>query len=95
MSQIRQGHMKSSMLRQGNTGAIPPVEGTARLKRLPVVNFAAGGISTPGTCCLSDLRSGFNRSSPSSHIADAALMMQLGCDGGASINRISSKLVLI
>ena len=28
--------------------------------RLPVVNFAAGGISTP---------------------ADAALMMQLGCDG--------------
>jgi len=33
---------------------------TARLKRLPVVNFAAGGISTP---------------------ADAALMMQLGCDG--------------
>ncbi|KAF7789530.1 hypothetical protein EIP86_000476 [Pleurotus ostreatoroseus] len=33
---------------------------TARLKRLPVVNFAAGGVSTP---------------------ADAALMMQLGCDG--------------
>jgi len=33
---------------------------TARLKRLPVVNFAAGGLSTP---------------------ADAALMMQLGCDG--------------
>jgi pyridoxal 5'-phosphate synthase pdxS subunit len=33
---------------------------TARLKHLPVVNFAAGGISTP---------------------ADAALMMQLGCDG--------------
>jgi pyridoxal 5'-phosphate synthase pdxS subunit len=32
-----------------------------RLKRLPVVNFAAGGIATP---------------------ADAALMMQLGCDGG-------------
>jgi pyridoxal 5'-phosphate synthase pdxS subunit len=29
-------------------------------KRLPVVNFAAGGIATP---------------------ADAALMMQLGCDG--------------
>jgi len=36
------------------------VEETARLKRLPVVNFAAGGIATP---------------------ADAALMMQLGCDG--------------
>lgn len=36
---------------------------TARLKRLPVVSFAAGGIATP---------------------ADAALMMQLGCDGGKS-----------
>ncbi|MEM4297676.1 MAG: pyridoxal 5'-phosphate synthase lyase subunit PdxS [Nitrososphaerota archaeon] len=33
---------------------------TARLARLPVVNFAAGGIATP---------------------ADAALMMNLGCDG--------------
>ncbi|KAH9934822.1 vitamin B6 biosynthesis protein [Fomitopsis serialis] len=33
---------------------------TARTKKLPVVNFAAGGIATP---------------------ADAALMMQLGCDG--------------
>jgi pyridoxal 5'-phosphate synthase pdxS subunit len=33
---------------------------TRRLERLPVVNFAAGGIATP---------------------ADAALMMQLGCDG--------------
>jgi pyridoxal 5'-phosphate synthase pdxS subunit len=33
---------------------------TAELKRLPVVNFAAGGVATP---------------------ADAALMMQLGCDG--------------
>ena len=32
----------------------------AKQKRLPVVNFAAGGIATP---------------------ADAALMMQLGCDG--------------
>ena len=32
----------------------------AKLQRLPVVNFAAGGIATP---------------------ADAALMMQLGCDG--------------
>lgn len=36
------------------------VKETAKLKRLPVVNFAAGGIATP---------------------ADAALMMQLGCDG--------------
>lgn len=33
---------------------------TAKLGRLPVVNFAAGGIATP---------------------ADAALMMQMGCDG--------------
>ncbi|KAH9854105.1 vitamin B6 biosynthesis protein [Lenzites betulinus] len=36
------------------------VKEAARTKRLPVVNFAAGGIATP---------------------ADAALMMQLGCDG--------------
>ena len=36
------------------------VRGVHKTGRLPVVNFAAGGISTP---------------------ADAALMMQLGCDG--------------
>ena len=36
------------------------VEETARLGRLPVVNFAAGGITTP---------------------ADAALLMNLGCNG--------------
>ena len=36
------------------------VHETAERGRLPVVNFAAGGIATP---------------------ADAALMMQLGCDG--------------
>ena len=36
------------------------VTATRRAGRLPVVNFAAGGISTP---------------------ADAALMMELGCDG--------------
>lgn len=36
------------------------VRDTKKLGRLPVVNFAAGGIATP---------------------ADAALMMQLGCDG--------------
>lgn len=36
------------------------VKEVRELKRLPVVNFAAGGIATP---------------------ADAALMMQLGCDG--------------
>jgi pyridoxal 5'-phosphate synthase pdxS subunit len=40
--------------------ALPVVEETARLGKLPVVNFAAGGISTP---------------------ADAALLMNLGCDG--------------
>jgi pyridoxal 5'-phosphate synthase pdxS subunit len=38
----------------------PLVHETAEAGRLPVVNFAAGGIATP---------------------ADAALMMQLGCDG--------------
>ncbi len=36
------------------------VEQTATLKRVPLVNFAAGGVATP---------------------ADAALMMELGCDG--------------
>jgi pyridoxal 5'-phosphate synthase pdxS subunit len=36
------------------------VEETAKLGRLPIVNFAAGGISTP---------------------ADAAFLMDLGCDG--------------
>ncbi len=41
---------------------------TAELGRLPVVNFAAGGIATP---------------------ADAALMMQLGCDA-SSLAAVSS-----
>jgi len=40
--------------------SLPIVEETARLGRLPIVNFAAGGISTP---------------------ADAAFLMNLGCDG--------------
>jgi pyridoxal 5'-phosphate synthase pdxS subunit len=40
--------------------SLPIVEETARLGKLPVVNFAAGGITTP---------------------ADAALLMNLGCDG--------------
>lgn len=44
-----------------NLGApLELVRETKKLGRLPVVNFAAGGIATP---------------------ADAALMMQLGCDG--------------
>jgi pyridoxal 5'-phosphate synthase pdxS subunit len=38
----------------------PLLKETAKLGRLPVVNFAAGGVATP---------------------ADAALMMQMGCDG--------------
>ncbi|KAI0670504.1 vitamin B6 biosynthesis protein [Trametes maxima] len=53
---------------------------TARLKRLPVVNFAAGGIATPGRLHVVQ----FKLSVPYSifsFIADAALMMQLGCDG--------------
>lgn len=44
-----------------NLGApLDLVEETRKLGRLPVVNFAAGGLATP---------------------SDAALMMQLGCDG--------------
>ena len=53
------------------------VKETARHKKLPVVNFAAGGIATPGMlkqpCFLYHI---------SRRLADAALMMQLGCDGG-------------
>ena len=40
--------------------SIELVQEVKKLGRLPVVNFAAGGVATP---------------------ADAALMMQLGCDG--------------
>lgn len=40
--------------------SLPLVEEIAKIGRIPVVNFAAGGISTP---------------------ADAALLMNLGCDG--------------
>ena len=44
-----------------NIGApVDLVQQVKKLGRLPVVNFAAGGVATP---------------------ADAALMMQLGCDG--------------
>lgn len=48
------------------------VKETARLKKLPVVHFAAGGIATP---------------------ADAALMMQLGCDGGMSFRCPSTRFL--
>lgn len=51
----------------------------ARLKRLPVVNFAAGGIATPGTYTTAH---GYACPFDASRSADAALMMQLGCDGG-------------
>lgn len=51
---------------------------TARLKRLPVVNFAAGGIATPGMSPQLKSWTGLDITSS----ADAALMMQLGCDGG-------------
>lgn len=47
----------------------------AKLQRLPVINFAAGGIATP---------------------ADAAMMMQLGCDGvfvGSGIFKSSNPAV--
>ena len=56
---VRKG--KTSIL--GNGVVIDPwslLEEIKEIKKLPVVNFAAGGIATP---------------------ADAALMMQLGCDG--------------
>jgi pyridoxal 5'-phosphate synthase pdxS subunit len=63
-------HISSIYRNQDNQGLIKSarelnvsfalVEETARLGRLPVVNFAAGGISTP---------------------ADAAFLMNLGCDG--------------
>lgn len=57
------------------------VKETARLKRLPVVNFAAGGIATPGMPLLSIwvLR---HNTDGYTYAADAAMMMQLGCDGG-------------
>lgn len=51
---------------------------TARLKRLPVVNFAAGGIATPGEYSSLFIKMHVIHNFP----ADAALMMQLGCDGG-------------
>lgn len=50
---------------------------TARLKKLPVVNFAAGGVATPGKLFISNLWRVADEM-----VADAALMMQLGCDGG-------------
>jgi pyridoxal 5'-phosphate synthase pdxS subunit len=63
---------------------------TARLKRLPVVNFAAGGIATPGKWQMR-FESLFDAGMVGKrrlrcicmvNLADAALMMHLGCDGG-------------
>jgi pyridoxal 5'-phosphate synthase pdxS subunit len=57
------GKMKEAELKQYAISERVPVslvKEVGRLRRLPVVNFAAGGIATP---------------------ADAAMMMQLGCDG--------------
>jgi pyridoxal 5'-phosphate synthase pdxS subunit len=53
---------KEELAQWASTERVPVelVEKTAKLGRLPVVTFAAGGVATP---------------------ADAALMMQLGCDG--------------
>jgi len=59
----RAGSMNDQELRQFAREIGAPLDllkETAKLKRLPVVNFAAGGVATP---------------------ADAALMMQMGCDG--------------
>jgi len=56
-------HMPFEMLESRASSLRVPAEllkQTVHAERLPVVNFAAGGIATP---------------------ADAALMMQLGCDG--------------
>ncbi|MCX6770919.1 MAG: pyridoxal 5'-phosphate synthase lyase subunit PdxS [Candidatus Micrarchaeota archaeon] len=56
------GMGKKELVQAAHDMRVPPslVEKVAQLGRLPVVNFAAGGIATP---------------------ADAALCMQLGCDG--------------
>lgn len=62
---------------------------TARLKRLPVVNFAAGGIATPGAPYIADIT--LLPSTDRHRLADAALMMQLGCDGGTSSHRFEKR----
>src|SRR5437899_5866957 len=54
------GHQELVMEAKPIGAPVDLLEECGRLGRLPVVNFAAGGIATP---------------------ADAALMMQLGCDG--------------
>ncbi|MBM3228946.1 pyridoxal 5'-phosphate synthase lyase subunit PdxS [Candidatus Parvarchaeota archaeon] len=60
--EILKGQSEKELARSANQMRVPVelVSKTKELGRLPVVNFAAGGIATP---------------------ADAALCMQLGCDG--------------
>ena len=76
MGQIRQlqGMSEQEIVRRARELEAPVdlMLETAKLQRLPVVNFSAGGIATP---------------------SDAALMMQLGCDGvfvGSGIFKSSS-----
>ena len=57
---VESGKWKVSQFAKKERVPFSLVEETIKLRRLPVVNFAAGGIAAP---------------------ADAALMMQLGCDG--------------
>lgn len=57
---VRAGHDQIMALARDLNAPIDLLREVAELGRLPVVNFAAGGIATP---------------------ADAAMMMQLGCDG--------------
>jgi len=57
---LKNGQNAIQNLASGYRCSVDLVTRTAELGRLPVVNFAAGGVATP---------------------ADAALMMQLGCDG--------------
>lgn len=67
-----QGKKELSQLAADMRAPVSLLEKCAELGRLPVVNFAAGGIATP---------------------ADAALCMQLGCDGvfvGSGIFKSSS-----
>lgn len=57
---VRAGHDQIMALARDLNAPIDLLREVAELGRLPVVNFAAGGIANP---------------------ADAAMMMQLGCDG--------------
>ncbi len=60
INDLQSGRLKPDDFSKTERVPVELVEEVAKLGRLPVVNFAAGGIATP---------------------ADAALCMQLGCDG--------------